>query len=82
MSQDQTWGIHPSLVCPWGEAQFLAGYGLPCTGGDRLLYQLDQECAIGGAGQSSSSCEDPQIASAFFRSTSIAAVSASADSLR
>ena len=69
----------PAAIGAFAEAQLLTGHGAPGTGCHGFVDQFEGLAAIRGTDHSASS---PQIAAAFFRRTSHAAVSASALSLR
>ena len=72
-------GLAPALEGAPAQAEGLGALALARSGAHGFVNQAKYSLAIQGAGQASSS---PQIASAFFRSTSRAAVSARALSLR
>ena len=68
--------VGPSLYLTHAHTQFLTGLLPPRPGGHGFINQVNSLAAIWSADQSSSSF--PQIASAFFRSTSSAAASVKA----
>lgn len=72
--------LAPSLEGAQTDADLAAGADQACTSGMGLADQLDRLAPVSGAGQPSASSE--QKASHFFRSTSKAAISAMAFSLR
>jgi hypothetical protein len=73
-------GLAPALEGAQADADLAAGAEQACTTGMGLADQLDRLAPVSGAGQPSASSE--QKASHFFRSTSKAAISAMAFSLR
>jgi len=73
-------GFAPAFESAQADADLAAGAHKACTSGLDLTDQLDRLAAVSGAGQPSASFE--QKASRFFRSTSKAAISAMAFSLR
>jgi len=72
--------LAPALEGAQADADLSAGADQACTSGIRLADQFDRLLAVRGAGQPSASSE--QKASHFFCSTSKAAISAMAFSLR
>jgi hypothetical protein len=72
--------LAPSLEGAQADADLAASAEQACTSGMGLADQLDRLAPVSGAGQPSASSE--QKASHFFRSTSKAAISAMAFSLR
>ena len=73
-------GLPPALESAQADADLAASAAQSCTSGMGLADQLDRLAPVSGAGQPSASSE--QKASHFFRSTSKAAISAMAFSLR
>jgi hypothetical protein len=73
-------GFPPALESAQADADLTAGTDQACTSGMGLADQLDRVAPVTSAGQPSASSE--QKASHFFRSTSKAAISAMAFSLR
>ena len=72
--------LAPALEDAQADADLAAGVDQPRTSGMSLVDQLDRLLALGGTSQPSASSE--QKSSHFFRSTSTAAISAMAFSLR